>query len=118
LLIILILFISGFGYSQSITQILLDKGIVDTNGCGFVGEPYIYSGECSIGINRYISRSATMGAQLAKFNNTGACWGSYCPEAYATSIQMLIDLKIQLVSITTATISNEFKLGEIQYNII
>lgn len=73
-----------------------------------VGDPYVYSGECSIGVERFISRTSDMGG-LANWNyNSGpencdppynASWSSqYCHTKYCEMIRSLPQMGIQLVA--------------------
>lgn len=93
-----------------ITQSVLDTMGCDTSTLTSEGDPYIYSGECNIGVRRYMSRNMELNG-LLEFNHFksgcassncsppyDSCEGVYCPEKYAQMIKSLTDLNIQLVS--------------------
>lgn len=102
-----------------VTQCLIDQGIVSPGGCDAVGDPYLWEGDCTIAINRYISRAANMDG-FADFNTPDSCWkhpdkpagnvpvnctppynlcwGYYCPETYCNSIKMLVETNTQFVA--------------------
>ena len=104
---------------SAVTPCLIDQGIVDSAGCAAVGDPFIWGGDCTIAINRYISRTANMDG-LVEFNVPSTCWGHpnppapnipvncappydscwgyYCPETYCKSIKMLVETNTQFVA--------------------
>ncbi len=73
-----------------------------------VGSPYIYEGECTIGINRYLSRAADVGSLAnLNYNNDGGntycnsvdgSWDlRYCPQQYCELIKSMVELDIQMI---------------------
>ncbi len=101
-----------------VSPILVEKGLVSSGGCEPVAYPCI-AGGCTRGIKKYLARAVKMNG-LADLNMRGTCWGLpyrphfeetglnceppydycsnyYCPEKYAQAIQMLVQLKAQLI---------------------
>lgn len=93
--------------------------IPDVCNGGLVGDPYIYSGECSIGIDRYLSRAIEMNF-LTEFNHTGnphSCdspysgWSPpYCHDKYCELIATLPELDAQLIKNVYYTSGHEHEL--------
>lgn len=77
-----------------------------------VGDPYIWSGDCSIGIERYLARTVAM-PDLASYNfnnipgqtacdpdnqySSASYFHNYCPEKYCELIAALPELDAQLI---------------------
>ncbi len=74
-----------------------------------VGDPYIYPGECSIGINRYLARSASVQGltELNHDQNPGllecvapydnSYYTEYCPQKFCEMVNAMVKMDIQLL---------------------
>ena len=130
-----LLFFNSIGQNcTSITQSLIDIGLVSPNGCTNteVGDPFLFfensDNACDLGIERYLSRSISM-EDMVDFNLEHPCWssdpsnpypaeancsppydlcnGNYCPEIYAKNIEMLTEVNAQLIVRATSAWSKE-----------
>lgn len=89
--------------------------------------PYIYPGECHIGIERYLSRSIEMGflADLNFNGNEPNCtpphkFGEYCPTVYCEMIKKLHEMDAQFIrNVYQAGAYHEFEFfpGNPWYNL-
>lgn len=87
----------------------------NAGNCDKIDDPFVYSGECSIGINRLLSRLASaegldefilLGECFGSGNSNNvnctppynACWGGGCEEAYCKVIQSFIDVKASFLT--------------------
>lgn len=90
----------------------------DAGDCNKIDDPFVYSGECSIGINRLIARMVSAN-NLDRFIQTGECYTGYgdplpfnsnctppynycysggCDTAYCKAIESFISLKASFLS--------------------